>query len=62
MLSRYYRAYAVVTVLSGACALSTGCAVDRPARNGVFNENQYVRKDFLIAPADGSTQDEDEAA
>jgi hypothetical protein len=36
-----------------------GCVSDRPARNGVFNENQYVRKDFLIAPArdDGQAQD-----
>ena len=29
-----------------------GCATDRPTRNGVFNENQYVRKDFLIQGVD----------
>jgi hypothetical protein len=31
-----------------------GCATDRPSRNGVFNENQYVRKDFLIGALDGT--------
>src|ERR1700678_2837913 len=31
-----------------------GCATDRPSRNGVFNENQYVRKDFLIGPIDAN--------
>jgi hypothetical protein len=30
----------------------SGCVADRPARNGVFNENQYVRKDFLIQGTD----------
>ena len=36
-----------------------GCVSDRPARNGVFNDNQYVRKEFLVAPAsdDGTSQD-----
>jgi hypothetical protein len=29
---------------------ANGCAADRPARTGVFNENQYVRKDFLTGP------------
>jgi hypothetical protein len=61
MVSRYYRAYAAVVALSGACALgggATGCVQQRPARNGVFNENQYIRKDFLIAPGDGSVPDQ----
>ena len=31
-------------------AFSQGCVSDRPARNGVFNENQYLRKSFLIRP------------
>lgn len=26
----------------------TGCVSQRPSRNGVFNENQYLRKDFLV--------------
>jgi hypothetical protein len=33
-------------------ATSVGCVADRPSRNGVFNENQYVRKDFLIQGVD----------
>jgi hypothetical protein len=40
-----------------AAALSSavfGCVSDRPARNGVFNENQYVRKDFLVRTVDGT--------
>ncbi len=59
MLPRYHRAYAAVTALSGAMALwgGTGCVEDRPTRNGVFNENQYLRKDFLVAPGDGSAPD-----
>ena len=38
-----------------ACTIAlaaVGCAVDRPARNGVFNENQYARKDFLVSALD----------
>ncbi len=35
-------------------ALLPACVQDRPARNGVFNENQYVRKDFLIRSGDDS--------
>lgn len=34
---------ALITVCAGA-----SCVSSRPARNGVFNENQYLRKDFLI--------------
>jgi hypothetical protein len=30
-----------------------GCVADRPSRNGVFNENQYIRKDFLVQPGAG---------
>ena len=37
---------ALATVLAGA----QGCVADRPSRNGVFDENQYVRKDFLVQP------------
>ena len=35
-------------VLTVAAMLSTSCVTTRPSRNGVFNENQYVRKDFLV--------------
>jgi hypothetical protein len=44
------------TAIAGALLVlgvtSAGCVADRPARNGVFNENQYVRKDFLIQGVD----------
>src|SRR5262245_50666122 len=43
--------------LSFACAGSAGCVADRASRNGVFNENQYVRKDFLIRPGDSDKPD-----
>jgi hypothetical protein len=51
------------TVLAGALLIvgvsSTACVADRPSRNGVFNENQYLRKDFLIqgVDANGSAAD-----
>src|SRR5262249_40110148 len=39
-----------------------GCARDRPARNGVFNENHYLRKSFIVRPgeagADGKPQED----
>ena len=41
------RAFAAMGALS-LLAASWGCVADRPSRNGVFNENQYIRKDFLI--------------
>ena len=50
------RTFKLGTTLVGALVVlgvtSTGCVADRPARNGVFNENQYVRKDFLIQGVD----------
>ncbi|MGH7294309.1 MAG: hypothetical protein ACRELB_05225, partial [Polyangiaceae bacterium] len=48
------------TLLAGALlvvglgAISTACVANRPSRNGVFNENQYLRKDFLIASTDAN--------
>jgi hypothetical protein len=38
------------TFLVASAAGSFGCVASRDSRNGVFNENQYVRKDFLIRP------------
>ncbi|MFI5296861.1 MAG: zinc-dependent metalloprotease [Polyangiales bacterium] len=38
----------------GLVLFGQGCATDRPSRNGVFNENQYVRKDFLTQAVDGN--------
>jgi hypothetical protein len=50
------RAFVLTGVLSSLSAAS-GCVADRPSRNGVFDENQYLRKDFLIRPGDGSKPD-----
>ena len=44
-----FAAAAVATVVLSA----QGCVADRPSRNGVFNENQYIRKDFLVQPGTG---------
>ena len=51
------RAFAAVGALSLASAM-WGCVADRPSRNGVFNENQYIRKDFLVRPGDSETPDQ----
>src|SRR5580692_498795 len=48
-----------IRALFGIAAVATvvlsaqGCVADRPSRNGVFNENQYIRKDFLVQPGTG---------
>jgi hypothetical protein len=44
----------------GALAVTAstwGCVADRPSRNGVPDENQYIRKDFLVRPGDSTTPD-----
>ncbi len=56
MLGKNYLAFAGVTVLAATCVLSA-CVSDRPSRNGVFNENQYLKKAFLIQP-DASKPDQ----
>ena len=43
-----------VLLAAGVASVSTACVADRPSRNGVFNENQYVRKDFLIEGTDAN--------
>jgi hypothetical protein len=50
--SKFFRA------MIGAAALAAtvgaqGCVADRPSRNGVFDENQYIRKDFLVQSGNG---------
>ncbi len=50
-----WNASIAVAVLSLASVV--GCVADRPARNGVFNENQYIRKDFLVRPGDSTSVD-----
>jgi hypothetical protein len=41
----------------GALVLATSCVAQRPSRNGVFNENQYLRKSFLVRPGDSDKPD-----
>ncbi len=36
---------------------SGSCVQNRASRNGVFNENHYIRKDFLIRPGTGTAGD-----
>jgi hypothetical protein len=45
---------ALVGALLVVGVVSSGCVADRPSRNGVFNENQYLRKDFLILNTDAN--------
>jgi hypothetical protein len=52
MNKKILRSFVAMGALATACA-SWGCVADRPSRNGVFNENQYIRKDFLTRPATG---------
>ncbi len=40
-----------------ATSLAAGCVEDRPARNAVFNENQYLKKSFLVQPGEGGQGD-----
>ena len=51
MSAKILRAF-LATASLATLASSWGCVADRPSRNGVFNENQYVRKDFLVRPGD----------
>ncbi len=51
------KTFKIGTALAGAILVfgaATGCVADRPSRNGVFNENQYLRKDFLIQSTDAN--------
>ena len=57
MTKRTFPAFLAMSAVAFAAA-SWGCVSDRPSRNGVFNENQYLRKSFLIREGDGSTKDD----
>jgi len=54
---RTFRAFLAMGALAST-ATAFGCVADRPSRNGVFNENQYLKKAFLTAPGDGNTSDQ----
>jgi len=60
MNKSYLRAFLPLLALAALLIAAPGCVEQRPSRNGVFNENQYVRKDFLIrggTTADAKTAD-----
>src|SRR6185369_6758376 len=44
-----------VTALALVVSSVTGCAGDRPLRNGVPNEQLFLRKSFIIQPGEGGT-------
>ncbi len=46
------KALACMGALVIAASAAAGCAAERPSRNGVFNENIYLRKAFLIRPGE----------
>jgi hypothetical protein len=46
-----------MAALSLAVSAVTGCAADRPLRNGVPNEELFLRKAFIIRPGVDSTPD-----
>jgi hypothetical protein len=43
-------ALAAVAGLSIGSSVITGCAADRPLRNGVPNEELFLRKSFIVRP------------
>ena len=54
MKNSTFRAFFAAGALA-ALALGSACVADRPSRNGVFDENQYLRKSFLTT--DGTHPD-----
>lgn len=54
------KAFLITGAMSLGIAALQGCAADRPSRNGVFNENVYLRKAFIIRA--GEVNDKGEAA
>src|SRR5580704_6915259 len=48
---------AILGTLSLASTFGYGCVSDRPSRNGVYNENQYLRKAFIVRPGDDTNAD-----
>ena len=58
MKKAFVRASALLGTIGIVCVMGGGgCVADRPSRNGVFNESQYLKKSFLIEPGDGSEKD-----
>jgi hypothetical protein len=57
MNKRHSRAFFALIALAALIIAAPACVQQRPPRNGVFSENQYVRKDFLIRTADSKGTD-----
>src|SRR5437764_1173306 len=51
------RSFFGLVALAATVGGAQGCVADRPSRNGVFNENQYIRKDFLVQPGPNGEPD-----
>ncbi len=48
-------ALSLLTATFGGATM--GCVADRPSRNAVFDENQYIRKDWLVRAGDSTNPD-----
>src|SRR4029078_4255392 len=57
MNKKTLRAFLSLLATTLLIIVAPACVQQRPSRNGVFNENQYVRKDFLIHDAKDSSRD-----
>ena len=57
MNTKILSAFLATTAMAVGVSAAMGCVADRPSRNGVFNENQYLRKSFLVRQADPTAQD-----
>src|SRR5450432_304208 len=57
MTKNTLRAFLAVGALAAGHSVAMGCVADRPSRNGVFNENQYLRKAFIVQAPDATTPD-----
>ena len=56
-MKKHTLAFLLVSTLATVAAVGPACVSQRPSRNGVFNENQYIRKDFLVRAGDGTQDD-----
>ena len=54
--NRFLRAFVGAVAVATVAGLPS-CVGDRPSRNGVFDENQYLRKSFLVTPGTGGATD-----
>lgn len=60
-MNRNTLASTLLVALALGVSVVTGCAGDRPLRNGVPNEQLFLRKAFIIRPGAGTTPEQQEA-